>query len=115
MVTKKFTIDRKRWLRGEGSETSYLHRLSDGKQCCLGFYLEACGVKRVDIVGVGSPVRLLYIPDEAKWLEVNEGEGSRPLVAANDALVLKASTRESRITNLFREHGVAVEFVGDES
>lgn len=42
-LPKNLIIDRKKWLRGEGSFKSYLLRLPDGKQCCLGQIALQCG------------------------------------------------------------------------
>lgn len=47
----KLTIDRSKWLRGEGSDESYLLRESDGKMCCVGFFAIACGVSPDEIRG----------------------------------------------------------------
>lgn len=45
-------IDRRIWLRGEGSLESKLLRERDGKQCPVGILLEALGVPRDEMVGL---------------------------------------------------------------
>lgn len=52
---KKLTINRRTWLRGEGSEESYLRRAEDGKMCCLGFAAIQLGkLSEDDITSVQS-------------------------------------------------------------
>jgi hypothetical protein len=51
----KVTIDRSKWLRGEGSEASMLLRESDGKMCCLGQVLLALGKTKQQIAGLEAP------------------------------------------------------------
>jgi hypothetical protein len=52
------TIDRSRWLHGEGGRASSLQRATDGKRCCIGFVCLAFGAKEEDIIGKANPVRL---------------------------------------------------------
>lgn len=65
---KKLTIDRKVWLRGEGE--GELLRASDGKMCCLGIYLKACGKAPRTLLGKAMPSELSkrVLPEEALWL-----------------------------------------------
>lgn len=56
----KVVIDRKRWLRGEGSSTSKLLRSSDGKMCCLGFVCIQAGASETDIMDISSPISIVY-------------------------------------------------------
>ena len=71
---RKFTIVRSLWFRGEGDDDSKLRRIKDGKQCCLGFYLEACGVKLESLDDIASPMELVSersikeVPKQARWL-----------------------------------------------
>lgn len=51
----KLVIDRSKWLRGEGSEKSFLLRSTDGKMCCLGFFGLACGLTAERITDVDAP------------------------------------------------------------
>lgn len=44
------TIDRKKWLHGEGTTKSKLLRKSDGKMCCIGFTCLAVGLKPQNIM-----------------------------------------------------------------
>lgn len=45
-------IDRSRWLRGEGSNQSYLLRKDDQKMCCVGFLCQALGYEPGEIEGL---------------------------------------------------------------
>src|SRR5271168_758361 len=51
---KKFTVVRKDWYRGKGSDKSCLANTAD-RLCCLGFYAEACGLDRKTIRNLSSP------------------------------------------------------------
>src|SRR5207245_382390 len=53
-------IDRARWLRGEGIDSSALLRPSDKRMCRLGFLGESCGIPRERLENETSPQR---IPD----------------------------------------------------
>ena len=120
-----FVIERARWLRGEGRTASWLLRASDGRMCCLGFYGAACGLSRVELLGVrdfcgpsAAPVR--QRPHMAWLLDASVYPGStvaqermaqERLVNANDDPSLPEATREAQITALFAEQGIAVTFV----
>jgi len=51
----EFTVKRGLWLRGEGSDHSYLLRRSDGKMCCLGFGALSCGLRENNILAATTP------------------------------------------------------------
>lgn len=81
---RNLVIDRSIWLRGEGEDESRLLRVADGKMCCVGIYLAACGVpsSQLEEVKCASEVRRKWgtvlvriptFPEEAQWLR-NEGE-----------------------------------------
>lgn len=50
-----FTVDRSKWLHGEGAAFSQLLRPSDEKMCCLGFRAIQSGASRSDLLGLGTP------------------------------------------------------------
>jgi hypothetical protein len=50
----ELVIDRKIWLRGEGTSKSYLQRLSDGKRCCVGTFCIAAGIPPKRIIGCSA-------------------------------------------------------------
>lgn len=53
---KKFIIDRRTWLRGEGP--SCLLRKGDKKMCCLGSIALQCGLSEEDILEKEAPKSL---------------------------------------------------------
>lgn len=114
---KKFVIDRKTWLRGEGSEFSLLLRKTDHRQCCLGFYLNQCGgISKKDLVGTESPVEFNNVLNETeRWLLRNENMlynsvDCYDLMKINDNADLIPELREKEIADIFAKHGVEVEF-----
>lgn len=125
---RKLVIDREKWLRGQGAELSKLLRREDEKMCCVGFYLESCGVPRETLLGnaaAHSPEVALILPDEAKWLNngdlylPNSSPIGRELYAINDRIIILNSLtptmdeleRENRVMELFSQQGVEVEFI----
>lgn len=131
-----FTIDRERWCRGADPNPK-LVREADGRMCCLGFFLLACGVEREELLDQGEPQEPFQtmnpdpdcIPKVAKFLvhvEVdNESldELGRPdvsmtptndatdLMSVNDDDKLDEARREEKIARLFAKQGVGVTFV----
>lgn len=121
---RKLIIDRKTWLRGETSGKSFLLRISDHKMCCMGSYLLTCGLPTSKIRDIGTPLGTsgvegdpLTLPMEAHWLIEQSPRGrenseiSRRLMVINDDTNITDSTREMRITALFKEQDVEVEFI----
>lgn len=53
------TVDRSKWLQGEGEEDSYLYRPDDGKMCCLGFVGLAAGLSEEIMADVSTPSGLI--------------------------------------------------------
>jgi hypothetical protein len=135
----EFTIVRRRWRRGKQIEGkgSYLRNEKDGKMCCLGFYLEACGVPRAEINGRGMPYQVLNNALDqkkkvavlkqlrvagARWLVILRGhsagvpasydndEITEDLVDANDNKKLSSAKIEEKVAALFAKKGVKVRF-----
>ena len=120
----KLTIDRERWLRGEGSTNSKLLRLSDGKMCCLGFYCIALGLSQEQIREVNSPIGVAdKLPTKGIWMvaPASSGElsggvsdvdiGAGNLIEINDSVREMPDKREKLIAEEFVKYGVDVEFV----
>lgn len=109
----KLTINRKKWLRGEGGLESCLLRESDGKMCCVGIYLSALGVSddslRDSNTAYIAQARGGELPQQALWLFLGEGrEDADNLYAVNDRKC--EPCREAKIKELFAKHGVEVMF-----
>lgn len=129
----KLTIDRSRWCRGD--ENPYLLRESDGRMCCLGFFLRACGLPEDRIKGLAEPQHPFEggapsaIPGPATFLvvheeiEADEGEEDESyfdygpsdvasdLMTLNDDPQVTEDYRERRIAEVFAKHGHDVVFV----
>lgn len=116
-----FVIDRKIWLRGEGSERSALLRAEDGKMCCLGIFLDKCGVPRGRLKGAANPMDpfrpqqdLNDVPKPAQCLFDKGSLRSQVfnLMGINDAVgEVSEGVREERIAQEFADIGVRVTFV----
>lgn len=111
---KELVIDRKVWLRGEGTGKSKLLRVDDGKRCCVGIYLATLGAGDGDLreCALASEVRL---PEKAGWLvnaNGNDTQAAHALYRANDLDMPPGQNREQAVAALFAEHGIAVKFVG---
>ncbi len=111
MLTE-FTVDRSRWLRGEGTNASRLQREADGKRCCLGFMCFAAGVPEKSIINVGLPSRLSYselllLPDTLR----SSGSNVQQIVTNNDQQNMSGPAREAKLTELFQAAGIKVTFV----
>jgi len=119
----KLTIDRKRWLRGEGADNSFLRRIEDGKMCCIGFLGKACGIPDAHLEGRGQLDQLLRDwPRHKKRLshyvqDIGDGvfRDSSLLVDAydiNDDPDLTERTRESKVVEILKRVDVEVVFCG---
>jgi hypothetical protein len=130
-AVKEFTIDRERWFVGMPGGTSGELRIAKGdedyspcdygRQCCLGFYLNACGVPQKQLVGQALPNDLAILrtiaPEGMRWLFAKDGSDNYSasvvkLVSTNDRGRIKAKDREARIKEGFAKQGVTVRFVG---
>jgi hypothetical protein len=115
----KLIIPRDKWLRGEGGDDSYLLREEDQMQCCVGFYLEACGIARDDLVGVRTAQKIPFpLPNECRWLVENLDKEPTPSFHASrlyqlndDNREMYIHTREEHIKYIFLSMGVEVQFV----
>lgn len=124
---KRLVIDRSKWDRGkmfdelrltEGADSpcTALRNAHDGRMCCLGIYLNSCGVAKRTLDGSGLPSDLAAVPRVAAWLLLTE-EGSSTQVEdlfseINDSTEITSRARERQLTKLFKQHGVEVTFVG---
>lgn len=117
----KLVIDRSRWLRGEGPQNSWLKRQSDGKQCCLGFLGDQCGVPYGLARGPEHahgrwPEALFYESTFAdqygkSWTRMAVADVTVKLMDVNDAEACAPTHRENCITELFASIGIDAEFV----
>ena len=96
-------IDRRRWLRGEGSVVSALYRSSDRKMCCLGFACLASGLLVRDIRDHRMPFSFAYSAVPLAWA----GDWGLETDAANEN---DTRANESVIAALLEKLGFAVRF-----
>lgn len=110
---KTLTIDRKRWLCGEGSENSELYRPKDRKMCCLGFFArQICGAKVEDIKGKDGPGDTTF--EWPEWLlqdRITTDKCYR-LMETNDVEILTTKERESKVKKMFAKKDIKTVFVG---
>lgn len=114
---KKFVIERDRWLRGKPNSALLTDRAEDaGKMCCLGFFGIACGLTSDQIRGWQAPASLesSLRRKYPSWLlntdgRLNSGTGV-DLMSVNDDSTIDDARREERISELFADRGVEVEF-----
>ena len=84
--------------------------------CCLGFYLQACGVRNGDLVGIPKPSMRSWWPGQSElselgWLFSKHHYAENALVLLNDTRAYSPEEREGGIRNLFGENGITVHFV----
>lgn len=105
----KVTIDRSRWLRGEGPARSFLLREEDGKMCCLGFACIAAGCAPEELAGEKTPGELGNRNGLPGYF------GMRPVygdaMELNDSIVMAEDVREASLTKLLSRVGIELEFV----
>lgn len=120
----KVTVERSRWLRGEGSTASALLREKDGKMCCLGFVCLALGRTEDQIRDKSSPTcgewtgdgsamagsgtRLIVRTDSGGWVKPSPIERA---MVVNDNKDMSDSAREIALQKLLEEIGIDLEFV----
>jgi hypothetical protein len=121
----KLIINRREWRRGEsaaekGDPTALLCK--DGSKCCLGFYALQCGFTPKQIRGALGPIDVPVTnkttsPEWLKliWFNAALRIHQNSLLTAdamqiNDTADYTEEERESKLTKLFAENGVEVEF-----
>ena len=107
------TIQRSKWLRGEGSSVSVLLRSHDGKMCCLGFLALAIGIPQDKIVDIGSPSRTHadYIHMWPSRLLNNKLGDVEQIIVINDTMSgYDSKRREEELKPLFYKLGVTLTF-----
>ena len=138
MAKKKFTIDRKNWLTSQnlnkeekkkGYDRSCLKNPHTGKMCCLGFICNQSGVSENYMLGIGDPRSLWYNESNQKLKEELEEKIGFLLadkydnkvnksfveeaISINDDSLKSISKKEADLIELFAEHDIELEFVGE--
>ena len=114
---KKFIVDRKTWLRGEGGSRSSLLRANDNKMCCLGFLSCELGLQKSEIREVPHPANLSLIRSVRNKFEGLLNEESRltnvceEIMRYNDSKNITDAERENSLTKEFKSINWEVEFI----
>jgi hypothetical protein len=123
----KFTIYEDMWLRGGNSKQSCLLD-SHGKMCCMGFLAKACNIRDIFLFGKGyfgalshqdadqslpESVKPQILPSQERLHKgvVAETNLAERIYIVNDDTHIKDTERKERLTKLFAEGGIEVEFV----
>lgn len=123
MKTTHFTITRSRWSGVDPKKGSSLLERVTKRQCCLGFYCSAIGIKETEIESWGSVSGLieglypLSPPEEIQWLGAGEYlylKGSSTskedkLMTLNDSS-MPLPEKEEEIAAIFAANGITVTF-----
>ena len=134
LVGMQVTIDRSKWLRGEGSPGSRLIRERDKKQCCIGFVCLTAGIPANGILGRGSPMQV-DIYKLGPWDFKQDNDTMFAAFALNDAIdghrpdsggltsnallrtkgldgeIVDDADREARLTKFLATVGIELTFV----
>jgi hypothetical protein len=118
---QSFEVDRKTWYRGKGSAHSRLLN-DEGQMCCLGFYAVAAGLPTDAIRRAACPsdvpralwkTKLTSMDETVPLLpEARDTNAAHILMRMNDVEDVADEDREKRITDLFKQIGIDVKFVG---
>lgn len=123
MSVKKFTVVESRWLRGgrdgQGSLRGSQLLNMQGQQCCMGFLASACGVpeEATRTTAYFSSQRmdnyLELLPKALRPVSFPSYHGALAsmIYLANDEPSIDDTERKERLTRLFADAGVEVEFV----
>lgn len=107
----KFVISRKVWLRGEGPRKSRLLRTSDGKMCCLGIYMKACGVEDSELVDRQNLHQIdLYQSKDLLELRRSIDFGESGIYFTNDDKDISEEEREGSLKQAFKLFDIKVSF-----
>ena len=111
---KEFTVKRKNWYRGKGSDESCLIT-ADNKKCCLGFYALSCGLKKSDILKVRTPGEVDL--SDKKWITFLLEVGTDSVecdeaMEINDDQNISDKKREKLLKKLFKNQGIKIKFKG---
>lgn len=125
---RDLVIDRNIWRRGQPDNGPSQLLRTDGKMCCMGIYLEACGFPREKLLEIGYPSvshSRFPLPQEARWLIYNSSEPQHQdnvneyrLSKVNDRIKPEhiditeyEQARESELVKLFKQHDVNITFI----
>lgn len=109
----EFTVKRSEWLRGKGSDESYLLR-EDGFKCCVGFFCLAAGLspKQIEddkeIEKKHDDMRHDLFMD---FYNITRTSWAADVYCTNDDTRIRDAEREERLTRMFLNRGHIIKFV----
>jgi hypothetical protein len=98
---KEFTVDRRYWLRGQGSSASGL--LKPEGMCCVGFYCIAEGDRPVEELLSLNVYSLGSIAGDPFW--------HKNIYGTNDDAFISDIDREIRLKEAFNTLGITINFI----
>lgn len=118
MITTKgktFTIERSKWLRGEGANNSMLFR-SDGKLCCLGQVCQQLGFSESDMLKQESPSNLRTLIEGLTEVRqcrkvVSDTVHGSEMMRVNDETLDEWEDREQALSELAQQAGFSLKFI----
>jgi hypothetical protein len=118
---RTLTIDRTKWIRGEGHDRSALLRPDNRKMCCLGFDAISRGYTEEEILDIKTPHRLplaeLKFPEFCYYrglgyaYHLTRTDLLDKIMMVNDEQEREEVGRETLLTDLFKEAGIQLEFI----
>lgn len=112
----KFTVDRKKWLRGVGFEESRL-LTGDGQRCCFGFVCQQLGMeddsimRHLTVGSISFSQRNRRLMDFAFSGNTEEHDWIWSAYKINDNRSIGDPERESKLVTIFSANGHEIEFV----
>jgi len=117
---KRFTINRAKWLPREAQDRLRIDSgLSvDGRRCCLGAYLHACGFADKNLRAAGMPSHIYagktFLQQVGLLTKIGgNSDEANHLANVNDSMRTPLKRKEELIKAGFAELGVEVTFKGE--
>jgi hypothetical protein len=112
---KTFTVQRSKWLRGEGEDASMLLR-NDGKMCCLGQVCQQLGFSNEQMLTQENPSHLKSqiegLTEACTYREgVTDSYHCREMMQVNDDTLSEDKDREQALCDLATEAGFSLQFI----
>jgi hypothetical protein len=104
------TVDRKKWLRGEGDTYSFLLRETDQKMCCIGFLAKQIGASDEEILNC-STLNQVHTNEANAYVDAN-GNDLAEAYRINDSDAYTDTNREELLVQLGKRMGVEFTFEG---
>ena len=104
----RVVVKKRRWLRGEGNDASYLFRPKDRKMCCIGFLAKRLGCSTKEIYGKTALDLLSSVP--AMTFEAQYSGALHDAYEINDDEDINDQERTQRLREIGKAMGVKFVF-----